>query len=144
MYKKVALNTTLVLALSFLFALPFLGSNIVTYQDEPEVSGVLGVNTMKSSTRSEATLEVVDQLDMEINLNSQDKVQMVYDVLPKKYMSAEYKHYIVMPRETSFSGVTMQESDGTETNSTNLMFTIGNTESPILSFPITILVYQIK
>jgi hypothetical protein len=146
MYKKLALNSSLVLVLSFLFALPFLGFGFATYDETSlDESMVLGANNFSPNVKkSEPMLEVYDQIDLEVNLNAKDKAQLIYDVLPKKYQGNEYKRIVILPKEVSYSGVSLEEQIGQDGASLNFMFTISNDENPILNFPVSLLIYKLN
>ena len=144
MYRKFAVNTSLVFVLAFLFAVPFFGFGFATYVEEENTqSSVLGVNSFSQFNKAEATLEVIDQIDMEVNLNSKDKVQVIYNVVPEKYQGLEYKKYFVLPKDASLGGVTLSEQVGKDGVSTNFVFTLADIEEPLLNFPVTILIYRL-
>lgn len=97
-------NTLLVFVLTSLFALPFAGFGMISYQ--PDGSSVLGakdetvfvpkqrVVNSKSAESSTFEYKVVQQIDLKLSLSG-DTYQKFYDVIPEEYVDSGYTYLVV-------------------------------------------------
>jgi len=135
---RIVYNTGLVLVLMFVFAIPLMGFNFISYKDENSAN-VLGATTVIRSAKTTKVLNstVIEQFEYEVVLAKENTQQVLYDIVPVAYVKTN-NFVVTIPNEYKELGISAKIEK--KESSVDLVF---ETEKPLLKdlkIPATVLI----